>query len=90
MIPSDHDLLIELRTEMRGLRSEVREMRDDSSRRINALEISKIDKDEVHRHWATTDTDHEDLWRQINWLKGIAYAGIGILTMIQIYFRLIT
>ena len=35
---SDHDVLIEVRTEMRGMRGDIKEMKDDTVIRLVALE----------------------------------------------------
>lgn len=42
--PNDHDLLIELRTEMRGLRSDLKTLSDGLSTRVTNLENQKQDK----------------------------------------------
>lgn len=36
---TDHDLLIELRTEMRGVREDIKDMKDNTSQRLNSLEM---------------------------------------------------
>lgn len=56
---SDHDLLIELRTEMRGLRTDVKELRDGTSDRLTLLEHQKMDKDEVRKLKEEADELHQ-------------------------------
>ena len=46
---TDHDLLIELRTEMRAVRVDLKEMRDNTTKRVDTLENEKEDKLEVQR-----------------------------------------
>jgi hypothetical protein len=41
---NDHDLLIELRTEMRGLRQDLKTLSDGVSTRVTNLENTKLDK----------------------------------------------
>lgn len=41
---NDHDLLIELRTEMRGLRQDLKALSDGVSTRVTNLENTKLDK----------------------------------------------
>lgn len=47
--PNDHDLLIELRTEMRGLRIDLKALADGISTRVTNLENNKLDKIEADR-----------------------------------------
>ena len=46
---NDHDLLIELRTEMRGLRIDLKALADGISSRVTSLEQNKLDKVEADR-----------------------------------------
>lgn len=57
---TDHDLLIELRTEMRGVRTDVKDLRDNTSKRVDALENEKMNRDEVMRLKADADKIHDD------------------------------
>lgn len=57
---SDHDLLIELRTEMRAVRNDLREMKDNTSRRVDFLESQKEDKTEVQRLLKEANKIHDD------------------------------
>jgi hypothetical protein len=56
----DHDLLIELRTEMKALRSDVKDLKDNTSKRVDALENEKIDRIEVTRLKNDADKIHDD------------------------------
>jgi hypothetical protein len=76
---SDHDLLIELRTEMRGMRNDLKELRDDSRDRIVTLEAQKIDKEEVNRLVAESSAIHGDFSERLKWLERIAYIALPIL-----------
>lgn len=40
----DHDLLVELKTEMKGVRTDIKEIKDNSAERLNRLEDNKVDK----------------------------------------------
>jgi len=65
---NDHDLLVELRTEMRGMRTDVREMKNGNERRLLKLEESKADKEEVARLVAEAEKEHEKLWGAVGGL----------------------
>jgi len=56
----DHDLLIELRTEMKALRQDVKDLKDNTSKRVDALELEKVDKLEVTRLKGDVDKIHDD------------------------------
>jgi hypothetical protein len=49
MPQEDHDLLIELGTEMRAVRSDIKELKDGTYPRIVALEKDKLDKTEFDK-----------------------------------------
>lgn len=57
---SDHDLLIELRTEMRGVRQDVKDLRDGTSKRVDDLENQKMNRDEAMRLKEEADKVHND------------------------------
>lgn len=46
---NDHDLLIELRTEMRGMRKDITDLKDNIVRRVENLEGAKISKDDAEK-----------------------------------------
>jgi len=46
---NDHDIIIEVRTEMRGMRSDLKELRDGTYNDIASLKRDKADNKEVER-----------------------------------------
>jgi len=87
---SDHDLLIELRTEMRGVRQDVKDLRDNTAKRVDDLENQKMNREEVLRLKEDADKIHNDHEERIRALekdndnfKG-KYVVIGGLAMIII------
>jgi len=44
---ADHDLLVELKTEMAGVRCDIKDLRDGMSSRVSTLERDKADRREV-------------------------------------------
>jgi hypothetical protein len=58
---TDHDVLIELRTEMRGMRNDVTEIKTNTVGRISSLENERISKKRIEDIEA--DIDSLKLWR---------------------------
>jgi hypothetical protein len=76
----DHDLLIELRTEMRGLRIDVSNISKDSAERLKDLELTKFSSKEFAETWGKMINDHETRLRV---LETIANQGKGSERVIQ-------
>ncbi len=49
--PNDHDLLIELRTEMRGLRIDVNNLTNTTTEKVKELELTKFDSKTFTDTW---------------------------------------
>ena len=47
MKSEDHDLLIELRTEMQNVRRDIKELNDGISSRVKTLETDKVDQKDI-------------------------------------------
>jgi hypothetical protein len=47
----DHDLLIELRTEVRGMRSDIRELKDNTAERLTGVEhqVNELEKNKASK-----------------------------------------
>lgn len=71
---TDHDLLIELRTEMRGVRDDIQKLTDGTAQRLNTLENDHVSRKEYE--------DHETRIRFIEKYVWGAVAVIGILNFI--------
>lgn len=64
----DRDLLVELRTEMVGVRSDIKELRDNTSDRLARVEQEKMDRTEINRLQSEAlenHTDHETRIRAV-------------------------
>ena len=75
---SDHDLLITLHEQVRGIRDDIKDIKDNLNSRVTKLEDGKIDRKEL-----------ETLQSDVKWLQRIAYGGLGIISAIQFYFNAI-
>jgi hypothetical protein len=88
MDPKDHDILIEIKTQVTRLISDVKELKDDTARRVEVVEQEKLSKEdfdtaqiehaETHdRHQKAIETlrDRNDfLISKYWWLVGIGSA----------------
>jgi hypothetical protein len=66
---TDHDLLIELRTEMRAVRDDIKDLKENTSKRVDILETEKMNKDEVYRLKTDADKLHLDFEDRIRVLE---------------------
>jgi hypothetical protein len=80
---NDHDLLIELRTEVQNIRNDIKELKDGVAVRIAILEKDKADKKVVEELQIKVNDDMEIRVRSLENSKSnyytmtIIYAGIG-------------
>jgi hypothetical protein len=85
----DHDLLIELRTEMQGIRKDIKDLKDGTTERISKLENDKTDKKEFDELYTKVNTDIETRVRSLESAKSfymtsmVIYTAVG-LTMISL------
>lgn len=66
----DHDILIELRTEMRGMRTDMKTSSDDTKERLLLLGANKMEKEGFHQweiaHITETGLREKAIWEAIN------------------------
>jgi hypothetical protein len=96
----DRDLLVELRTEMTGVRNDIKELKDNTSDRLARVEQGKLDRTEYNRIQSddlTARQDHEDrirnvetkVTRVLTW-GSAAFVLLGIAEVaLQIYFHIV-
>lgn len=65
----DRDLLIELRTEMRGVRIDLKRLSDGNDQRLTVLEAGKLDRTEYNRLQADSLTLHTDFEKRLRTLE---------------------
>jgi hypothetical protein len=79
----DHDLLIELRTEVQNIRNDIKELKDGVATRIASLETDKADRKVVEELQGKVNHDLEVRVRVLEGAKSnyytmsVIYAGIG-------------
>ncbi len=73
----DHDILIEIKTEVGFIRQEVKDLKENTTGRITALEINKAP--------VTTTADHET---RLRLLERWGWKAIGGLAVLQIAITL--
>lgn len=82
---SDHDILIELRTEFRGMRDDVKKASDDTKERLLLLGANKLEKDAFNTFLiddARFKSDHERRMRRVEGWGLIAIGGGYILQIV--------
>jgi len=81
---NDHDVLIELRTEMRGVRADIKDIKEDTAHRVSLLEDNKIDKREVEKMLVEGNKVHDDHERRIRKLEYFFWIGVGAVLLIEL------
>jgi hypothetical protein len=77
---NDHDLLIELRTEMKAVRQDIKEIKDGTTDRLGKLEQDHVSKQD-HQ-------DHEIRIRRLEYSLAIAVGMVVLLEIaLKIYFK---
>ncbi len=85
----DHDLLIELRTELRGLRIDFRDIKDGLANRLAIVEVEKMGKSEILELKKEEDKRYDDHENRLRMLERWVWTAIGALAVIQIVISLI-
>lgn len=86
---ASRDLLIELKTEMLGVRADLRELKNDLTLRVARLEEEKHDKDEAERHLKENNLIHNDQENRIRRLERYGFMAIGGLMLLEVILRYI-
>jgi len=71
---NDHDLLIDLRAEVRGLREEIHDMRDNTIRRLERVESSYVARDEYDGRMKLT-ISRAEFWP----VRAVVYGMTGLI-----------
>lgn len=82
---TDHDILIELRTEFRGMRDDVKKNGDDTKERLLLLGANKLEKDLFNTYLSTDvifKTDHERRMRRLELYGALAIGGLWVIQLI--------
>lgn len=95
MEPNDHDLLIELRTEFRAVRADIKDLKENTIKRLEDVETGKLNIREFHDHVvsdekshltiAATFKEHDD---RLRFHDRALYVGITLLTVLQMLFAM--
>jgi hypothetical protein len=68
---NDHDLLVELRTEMKAVRADIKDLKDGTQARLSSLESDRVTQEE-HK-------DHENRLRKVE--NKITYWAGGLVVL---------
>jgi hypothetical protein len=80
----DHDLLIELRTEMQGIRKDIKDLKDGTTERITKLENDKADKKDFEELYTKVNTDGENRIRALEASKSLYMTSMLIYTAVGV------
>jgi hypothetical protein len=81
---TDHDLLIELRTEMQNVRNDIKELKDGTAMRIQALEKDKADRHVVEQLQKVVNEEQEIRLRKLEESKGTYFTAMLIYTAVGV------
>ena len=84
MEQSDHDLLIELRTEMQNVRNDIKDLKDGTTLIIQALEQNKADLKMVEALQRTLNVDFEGRIKTLEGSKLVYYTSMLIYTAVGV------
>jgi len=88
-VMTDHDLLIEMRTELRGLRTDVNNSSDDTKERLIKLGENKLEKDTFTTflvEHSTFRADHEMRMRRLELWGAMAIGGLYVIEGVIGYY----
>jgi hypothetical protein len=80
----DHDLLIELRTEMQNVRRDIKELNDGTASRIKSLEADKADRRDLETIQKKVNEDMENRVRELEKAKGFYLTSMVIYTAVGV------
>jgi len=83
VLTPDHDLLIELRTELRGMRADLKTFTDDTKERLTRLEETKMDKSAFNEYLLAYQKRDGDKESRLRFLERWGWALWGGLVVIQ-------
>lgn len=86
---ASRDLLIELKTEMSGMRTDIRELKTDLSIRVTNLEQYKHDKEEAAKHAKEDSERHKDFEDRLRRLERYGSMAVGGLMLLQVGLKFI-
>lgn len=75
----DHDLLIELRTEFKGMRDDIKELKDNLVSRVTVLEEEKAP--------VKVTNDHEKRIRRLEYVVAVAIGAAMLLEFISRFYK---
>lgn len=84
---NDHDLLIELRTKMNTVGTDINEIKKTLSDSLASIHESKFDKTDAFRMEAEIAKNHEDHENRIRTIERWVWTAIGGLAVLQIVLK---
>jgi hypothetical protein len=79
----DHDIIIELRTEVKGMRADLKSFSDDTKERLIRVEENKLDKQTFTDFLLDDKARDLDKERRIRFLERWSWAAWGVVGFIE-------
>ena len=80
---SDHDIIIEVRTELKGMRADLKNFSDDTKERLVRVEEGKLGKEEFAKFLIDDTKQNDDKERRLRFLERWGWAAWGAGWLIQ-------
>lgn len=80
---SDHDYIIEIRAELKGMRAELKGFSDDTKERLARVEEGKLGKDDFAKFIVDDTKRNDDHERRIRFLERWGWAVWGAVGLVQ-------
>lgn len=91
---TDHDAIVTLvsevghvRNDLKDVKADIKELKDNFASRVDVLELGKLDKEEAVRLQASADKVHEKFDARITRLERAYLIGMGIIAALEFYLR---
>ena len=89
MNENDHDLLIQIKTTLDRAILDIKELRDNTTARVTALEEEKIGQKEFYDYKSNAEEQRDDHEKRLRRLERWALLLIGALSLVEIIFQII-
>lgn len=87
IITNDHDLLIAINVQVARIVSDIKEMKDNTTKRVDALESEKLDRVEADRLLVLSNAKNADFESRIRTLERYGAIAVGALYIMEFYLK---
>ena len=83
----DHDLLIEIRTQMKIILEELKSLHNNFDNKISLLQETKLEKMEAYRLLAESNKWKDEYKKKLEQVRNWMYIAIGAFAAVEFYFK---